>query len=293
MQDNTHDAIVVGAGVAGLAAAKALQASGRTTALVDDGMLGGLIVNVGRLEGASSFVGQSGADVVNQLLGEALEGGVDYLMGAVEAVTQAEGGWRVTGLEVAAPMLVVATGAAMRTLGVPGEERLSGRGVSQCAFCDGGLYRGRPAAVVGGGDAAFQEAAHLAEIGVETTLLVRGDRPKAREALVEQAAGQTNMTIRYGVRVLEIEGEDGVASLRLGVAGAEERLAVNAVFPFVGLTPATAAVPAGATQNADGALVVDAKLQTNLPGLYAVGAVRAGFGGDVADALADAETVAS
>ncbi len=286
----SHQVIVIGAGVAGLAAATEAARCGLKTALIDDGLLGGLIINVGDIHGHPGAAGTTGADLVNTMLGEALEAGVDYRPGAVTALEQAGDHWRLA--EASAPSVILATGAELRTLGVPGEAELMGRGVSQCAFCDGGLYKGRDVAVVGGGDAAFQEALHLAELCANVTMILRGLKPRARPAFVRRAADLANMHFRWQTEVREILGRDGVEAVRLQAldGGAEETLAVAAVFPFVGLAPRSGLVHA--TKDRDGAVITDAHMATDQPGLYAVGAVRAGHGGQIAHAIADGKTAA-
>lgn len=297
MSEATHHAIVVGAGVAGLAAAGELARlgleQGRLTALVDDGYLGGLITNVGAVDGAPEGMGATGGDIVNALLEAALEAGADYRMGAAESLVRDGELWRLPDLDLAAPAVVLATGARLRRLGVAGEEALAGRGVSQCAFCDGGLYRGESVYVVGGGDAAFQEALHLAELCGEVTLLIRGDAPRARAAYRERAAGHANLHVQTNVEVLEIVGADGVEALRVAGPDGEATLPTRAVFPFVGLEPAADLAPAEAARDGEGALLTDAHMATSLPGLYAIGAVRAGHGGEIAHAIADATAAAA
>lgn len=287
----THQAIVIGAGFAGLSAAVELAQSGVQTALVDDGYLGGLIANVGVLEVPGPCDGSSGADLAGDLLGRALEAGVDYRMGSVTALAPQDGVWTLPEPEIAAPSVVLATGARLRRLGVPGEDRLAGLGVSQCAFCDGGLYIGQPVVVIGGGDAAFQEALHLAEIGCAVTMLLRADRPRARQGFVERAAA---LTQRTETEVLEILGSDGVEAVQIRNrrTGAEETLPTRAAFVFVGLSPQVALAPQDAARDSSGALQTDASRRTDAPGLYAIGAVRAGFGGDLLDAADDARAVA-
>ncbi|MEQ9640410.1 MAG: FAD-dependent oxidoreductase [Alphaproteobacteria bacterium] len=293
MSDTTHKAIVIGAGVAGLTAAGELARRGVATALVDDGYLGGLIANVGAIEGAAPHAGQAGPDLVSALLGAALEAGCDYRVGAVSTVARDGEAWILPEIEIAAPSLIMATGAQLRRLGVPGEAALTGRGVSQCAFCDGGLYRDKPVLVVGGGDAAFQEALHLAGIGCAVTILLRGTKPRARPAFVARAEAAANLTLRTGIEVIEIIGADGVDAVRVLSAGKVETLPVAAIFPFVGLAPQTAAAPQSIARDDDGALRVDAGMRTEAPGLHAVGAARSGHGGTLADAVADAMAAAN
>ena len=289
----THGAIVIGAGVAGLTAAAELAERGITSALVDDGFLGGLITNVGKLEGVEGEA-ESGPDLVNTLLERALVAGADYRMGAVNTLQQDGALWRLPEQDASAPAIVLATGAALKQLGVPGETELTGRGVSQCAFCDGGLYRGKDVLVVGGGDAAFQEALHLADLCASVTVAIRGAAPRARADFVERLQAHSKVHVRTGLDIRAIIGTDGVDAVRLHdqTSGSEEDHPIAAVFPFIGLAPQTALAPAEAERDADGALAVSPAMQTSLPGLYAVGAARAGHGGAIADAIADATAAA-
>jgi len=289
----TYGAIVIGAGVAGLTAAAELAERGITTALIDDGLLGGLITNVGKLEGLEGEA-ESGPDLVNTLLERALVAGADYRMGAVSVLQHDDALWQLPEQEATAPAIILATGAALKQLGVPGETELTGRGVSQCAFCDGGLYRGKDVLVVGGGDAAFQEALHLAELCASVTVAIRGAAPRARMDFVQRLQTHSNVHVRTSIDVRAIIGTDGVDAIRLHdqASGSEKDHPIAAVFPFIGLAPQTALAPSEATRNADNALTVGSTMQTTLSGLYAIGATRANHGGTVADAVADAVAAA-
>jgi len=289
----TYGAIVIGAGVAGLTAAAELAERGITTALIDDGLLGGLITNVGKLEGLEGEA-ESGPDLVNTLLERALVAGADYRMGAVSVLQHDDALWQLPEQEATAPAIILATGAALKQLGVPGETELTGRGVSQCAFCDGGLYRGKDVLVVGGGDAAFQEALHLAELCASVTVAIRGAAPRARMDFVQRLQTHSNVHVRTSIDVRAIIGTDGVDAIRLHdqASGSEKDHPIAAVFPFIGLAPQTALAPSEATRNADNALTVGSTMQTTLSGLYAIGATRANHGGTFADAVADAVAAA-
>jgi thioredoxin reductase (NADPH) len=290
----SHQVIVIGAGVAGMAAATEAARCGLKTALFDDGLLGGLITNVGAVHGYPGFSETTGADLVNTMLGEALEAEVDYQPGAVTELAATSGHWSLPGNGVTALRVILATGADLRTLGVPGEAQLMARGVSQCAFCDGGLYKGKDVAVVGGGDGAFQEALHLATLCANVTMILRGQKPRARPTFARAAADLENMHFRWQTEVQEIIGDGGVDAVRLRGQdnGAEEILPIAAIFPFIGLTPRTALAPAVAQRDSDGGLIANAEMQTDQPGLYAIGSARSGHGGQVAHAIADAKTAA-
>ena len=289
----SHDVVVIGAGVAGLSVASEAARLGLMTALFDDGMLGGLVTNIGALEGPPNHQGEAGADFVTTLLGEALEAGVDYQMGEITSLRVSDGLWRLSDETVSAQGVVLATGAALRTLDVPGEERLMGRGVSQCAFCDGGLYRDKDVAVIGGGDSAFQEALHLAELCAKVTVVIRSETPRARPEFIAELRKHDNVSIRPNFVVQEIMGDDGVEAVRLldQANKQEETLSLKAVFPFVGLAPRTSLASIDAERDDTGALIAGSDLQTAQPGLYAVGAARAGYGGGITHILDDAKTV--
>ncbi len=289
----THSAIVVGAGPAGMKAATDLANNGVSTALVDDGYMGGLIANVGDLTGPEGIEGQSGADVAGILLGNALEAGVDYRMGTAASLEQHGNLWILPDLELSAPNVVVATGARLAKLGVPGEERLTGFGVSSCAFCDGALYRGEEVVVVGGGDAAFQEALHLATLCKKVQILIRGPEPRARHEFRAEAEGKTNIEIKTDTSVLEVVGDTGVDAIDVNCGGSVERIETRAVFVFVGVEPATELVPTSVARDASGALIVNHNCQTSINGLFAIGAARSGHDGQVSGAYADANLVAA
>ena len=286
----SNEVAVIGAGVAGLAAATAAARCGLNTALIDAGLLGGLIINVGDVHGHPGATGITGADLINSMLGEALEAGIDYCPTAVTDLSRQGDHWRLG--EITAAHVILGTGAELLKLGVPGEAELTGRGVSQCAFCDGGLYKEQDVAVSGGGDAAFQEALHLANLCANVTMVLRGLKPRARPAFVRQAADRDNMHFCWQTEVVEIKGAEGVEAIELRniESGESETLAVTAVFPFIGLAPRTGLVSAACDES--GALLVDGHMKTDQPSLYAAGAVRAGHGGQIAHAIADGKTAA-
>lgn len=296
MSRPTHDVIVVGAGLAGLTAAQHARLRGAEVLSLEGELHGGLVVNVGRLDGYPAAAAVSGVELTARLVEENAELGVDMrlepatglaLEGALKVVTTASGQYR-------APRLILATGASLRQLGVPGEAELLGRGVSQCAYCDAGFFRGEDVVVVGGGDAALQEALHLAEHCRSVTLVHRRNRLKARRHYVARAADHAAFRFRWESTVEGIVGEAGVTAVRLRnlASGATDELPCTGVFVFVGLQPNVALLPAEVALDATGAVQVDATLQSSVPGLYAVGAVRAGYGGRLTQAVADGTTAA-
>ncbi len=288
-----YDILVVGGGLAGLTAAHHAALRGLRVASLDEGgHMGGLVMNVSRIGGYPAANAVSGIDLAAAQLEAILELGVEIvpdratalaLDGGIVAVTTDSGVHK-------AKTVVLASGARLKSLGVPGEKALFGRGVSQCADCDAGFFVDQNVVVVGGGDAALQEALHLSDYVNGITLVVRGDALRAKQSYVALAADNPKFEFRWSTEVSEILGNDGVEGVRLTPAGGgdAQELACSGVFVFIGLEPSVCALPDIIQRDAGGFIVTDANFQTSLPGIYAVGAVRAGYSGQLASAVGEA-----
>jgi thioredoxin reductase (NADPH) len=289
-----YDVIVIGSGITGLTAAKRLVEQGLRVANLEGGLFGGLVTNVNELEGA--FAG-SGADFASTLMMEVADLGCEAISKEVTGLAASADGVAVTteAGEHRARAVIVASGAKLTRLGVPGEAELEYKGVSQCADCDGPMYQGQDVVVVGAGDSALQEALVLSHYCARVYVIHHGDAPTARRHWVDALAARDNVTLMPGREVEAIEGEAGVEAVRVRVLrdGAAETLRCSGVFAYIGLAPATQFMPSNVKRDAAGALVVDAAMGTGLPGVYAAGAVRSGFGGTLADAVKDAEAAAA
>ena len=290
------DLIVIGAGITGLTAARCAIDFGKSVALFESELMGGLVVNVGKLEGYPTTEDVSGIELAMTLAEQCMTLGVQIIEDLVENVLF-EGDEKVVKTasgEYRAPKLIVASGASMKKLGVIGEDRLYGRGVSQCAFCDGAMFTDQEVVVAGGGDAALQEALHLAEFCSKITLVVRSNRLRARQAYVAQAADNPKFVFRWNTVVETIEGSDGVESAALRDINKDtlENLACSGVFVFVGVAPNTGYLPEGVARDASGAVRVDEMLESSVPGLYAAGAARSGYPGQVANAVGEGTAAA-
>jgi thioredoxin reductase (NADPH) len=277
------DVIVIGCGIAGLTAAREALRGGLKTASVEGLLPGGLVLNVNHLDGE---VEGSGIEVAMEIMTEVGSLGGENLSGAVEAL-RAEGGELVVSSEAGehrAGAVIVASGAKIKRLGIPGEAELEGQGVSQCAECDGPMMQGKDVVVVGGGDAALQEALAVAHFARRVHLLHRGAAFRARKHFVDAVAAEPKISVRFGTEVAAIVGSNGVEAVRLKDGG---EIACAGFFAFPGLAPACDFVPGNVTRDARGCLVTDAGMRTSMPGVYAAGAVRAGYGGLLTHAVAD------
>ncbi|UUX94702.1 NAD(P)/FAD-dependent oxidoreductase [Aquabacterium sp. J223] len=286
MQDT--DLIVVGGGLAGLtAAADAGRAGLRCTAFAGP-VPGGLLLSIESVEGLPEHPdGIPGYDLCPMAQEAAMDAGVHFVDEEAEALEPTAGGWvvRSAGAAWQARAVILAPGSRLRTLGVPGEAELAGQGVSHCASCDGPLLRGKPVAVVGGGDAACQEALTLAQHASAVHLLVRRDRLTARDAWQQRVQAQPKITVHTGACVEAIEGGGAVEAVRLADG---RRLPVHGVFVYAGLLPNTDWLRGVVELDADGRILTDAGWRTASPGVFAAGSARAGQGGQAADAVADA-----
>jgi thioredoxin reductase (NADPH) len=286
------DVAIVGGGIAGLTAAWHAVRRGLAPCLFEPQPgYGGQVATVNEIDDWPATGPVSGVELAASLAAELSHEIVELNHEAVASV-QAEGELlRVScaSHSVRARRVIAASGGRLRTLGVPGEEALRGKGVSQCAHCDGGFFRNQDVVVVGGGDAALQEALVLAETS-RTVYLVARSRLKARAAYVERAAGKPNVHFVWDSTVDAIDGKDGVTGVRLRNlrTGATSELACSGVFPFVGVAAETAYLPAGVRRDGHGCVLTDAELRSSLAGVFAVGALRSGYGGDLVSAAGEA-----
>jgi thioredoxin reductase (NADPH) len=287
-ETTSHDVLVIGAGVAGLSAAREALRAGLSVAYLEAQMFGGLILNVNELDGA---ITGNGAEFASNLMAEVAELGGENLEGVAAGVDRERDALVVTSDagRHQARAVIVASGAALKKLGVPGEAELEHKGVSHCADCDGPMFQGQEVAVVGGGDSALQSALVLAKYCDRVHLIHRGDAFRAKPQFIEAVQAAGNIAVRMGGTVSEVLGTDGVEGARLGDG---EVIPCSGFFAFVGLQPNSDFLPAGVRRDERGALVTSPGFESSMPGVYAAGAVRAGCGPMIEDAIAEGEAAA-
>jgi thioredoxin reductase (NADPH) len=278
---DSYDVAIAGGGIGALTAAVHSARLGRSTLVIGGRAPGGLLLSIERIDGVPGFPeGVAGYELCPMLQEQAADDGAEVRMAELEGLEPAGDAWtlRTSDGEAQARAVILATGARLRSLGVEGEERLQGRGVSHCASCDAPLMRDRTVGVVGGGDSALQEALTLAEAVGEVIVLHRGDALTAQAAYREPALAHPKITVRYGTEVQEILGEDAVSGVRTRevASGDTQNLELGGLFVYVGLEPNSDYLRDLVELDADGRIPTDAALQTALPGVFAAGFVRSG-----------------
>src|SRR3954452_7444427 len=218
-----YDILVVGGGLAGLTAGLFAARAGRSTLVLEPAVPGGHLLNIQKIEDFPGFPdGVSGYEIGPNTQMQAMNHGADFAMAEIQALARADGpsgDWLVTTTEgeYNAGAVIVASGSHARALGGPGEERLTGKGVSHCASCDGPLFRGQTVGVAGGGDSALQEALTLAEYVGKVLIFHRGERFDAQQTYVQRVLEERKIEVCRRTEVREIIGEveSGVTGVRV------------------------------------------------------------------------------
>ena len=296
MPASQYDVIVIGEGVAGLTAANALAKAGMKTVTLEAQLFGGLIINVNELDPAPEERQVGGAEFASELMQSNQDLGVASIPEPATAIEASGAMKRVVtaGGNYGARHVVVASGARLRKLGVPGEAEYEGRGVSQCADCDGPMYQNETVVVVGGGDSALQEAVVLTHYCGKVHLVHRGSQFRARPHFVDQVRSNGKITTVWNAQLVEIAGSKMVERARIRHAdGRTEEFPCAGVFAYVGLEPNADFLSPEYARDSNGFLVTNGNLETSVPGVWAAGAVRSGCGGLISDAIGEAQRVAA
>ena len=300
----SYDAVVVGGGPAGMTAALYLVRAGVSTALVEKAAPGGQVLSTAEVENYPGFPqGVKGWELADLFSAHLDAYPVDRLRGdatGMEVCSEPGGPHRVffaEGVEpVAAKTVIICSGAHHRALGAPGEDRLTGKGVSYCAVCDGNFYRGRDVAVVGGGNSALEESLYLSRIVNKVYLIHRRDGFRGSKVYQDKIAAMPDKIELVTSHVVdELRGAENLEAIavRHVQSGAVRVIPVEGVFVYVGMVPMDAWLPASLDRDGSGFVITDAEMATNLPGVFAAGDIRAKHCRQVSSAVGDGATAAT
>jgi thioredoxin reductase (NADPH) len=299
MTSSDLDLIIVGGGPAGLCAAMYAGRGMLKAVLLERGIPGGELLNTEKVEDYPGFTTILGPELAARMTEHAQAFGADIRMENVEGIYRlSDGSFRVTtsaGAEFLAPTVILTAGGTPTKLGVPGELEFAGKGVSYCAVCDGAFFKGETIAVVGGGDAAVEEADYLTRYAAKVYIIHRRDEFRASKLIQERALANSKIEPIWNTRVLEMRGDArGLQELELESTLTGKRMVLTATgcFVFIGFKPNTGLVMDHAEHDANGYLRTDDRMMTSIPGLFAAGDLRAQLTRQVTTAVGDATTAA-
>ena len=294
-----YDVIIVGAGPAGLCAAMYAGRGMLKAVTIERGAPGGELLNTDLIEDYIGFESIKGWELAQKMAEHAKKFGAEIVTDTVERIHRDSGGWfdveTARGNTYRSQAVILTAGGTPTKLGIPGEKEYAGKGVSYCAVCDGAFFKGERLAVVGGGDAAVEEADYLTRYASKVHLVHRRDEFRASQIIQDRAFANPKIDVIRNTVVPEIVGnERGVthAVLENVTSGERSKLDVGGVFVFVGFKPNTQLVDGHVDHDAGGYLITDHRMMTSMAGLFAAGDVRSQLTRQITTAVGDATTAA-
>ncbi len=271
------DIIIVGAGCAGLTAAIYAARAGKSVTVLENEGVGGQISTSPRVENYPGIKSVSGMEFADRLFDQACDLGVELQLAHAEGIEKSKGGFTVkTDFGVlTGKAVILATGCKHRKLGLPEEEHFAGKGVSYCAVCDGAFYKGKTVAVVGGGNAALQNALMLADICEKVYLIHRRDAYRAERQLAEQIGKVSNIVPVLNATVSALNGGDKLESVTVTQNGNEKKeIRLDGLFVSIGQQADNAAFADVVALDEEGYIVAGEDCRTSCEGVFAAGDCR-------------------
>ena len=292
-----YEIIIIGAGPAGLTAGLYGSRSNLRTLIIEKGLPGGQLLNTEVIEDYTGFEHVTGIELAQKMEAHARKFGVEIKTGEeVKSIRRSGDLFEVTTDESAyrAITIVATAGGTAQKLGVVGEEEFAGRGVSYCAVCDGAFFNGQVITVVGGGDAAVEEANYLTRFGSKVYLVHRRNEFRAQKILQDQLFQNPKIEVIWDTVVEEIKGDrevDRVLFKNLKTGDTREH-PTQGVFIFIGFKPNTYFLDDHPAHDESGHLITNDRMETNVPGLFAAGDLRAQLVRQITNAVGDATVAA-
>jgi len=273
-----YDLVIIGGGPAGLSAGVYAARANLKTLILEKGLPGGQMQNTMEVENYTGIHMILGPELSESMRAHADHLGVEFKMADVESIDM-HGNPKILHTsegDIQAKAVLIATGAIPKKLGIPGEDRLSGRGVSWCAVCDGAFFKNKRIAVIGGGDSAIEEGTFLTKFGESVSVIHHRDKLRAQPILQQRAFASEKMDFIWNHKVVEILGENKVSGIRIQhvSTGEEQELEMQGVFIYVGFTPMTSFITNQEILDQNGYVITDEDMRTSIPGVFAAGDVR-------------------
>ncbi len=299
----TFDAVVIGSGPAGLNASLYLVRAGLRTALIEKNSSGGQVLSTSEIENYLGFPkGVKGWELADLFTAHVNEYDVEHIRGEVLKIETIEenGAMHVlhmqNGEQIKTRAVIIATGASSRPLGVPEEETYKGKGVSYCALCDGNFYRGLDVAIVGGGNSALEEALYLSRIVNKIYIIHRREGFRGAQIYLDKIrAVPEKIELVTSCVVDSLAGEPTLKKVIVRHVETNEKreLPVEGIFVYIGHVSNARFVPENLERNEQGFILTDQEMQTNIPGIFAAGDIRAKLCSQVCTAVGDGATAAN
>jgi len=297
IDNRNYEVVIIGGGPAGLTAGLYTSRARLDSLLIERGLIGGQIANVEKIENYPGFPeGINGFELGQLLHQQATKYGLKTVIAETTGIELQENQKMVKTAQgdFTAKVIIVAGGLERQKLGVPGEEKFTGKGVSYCAICDATFFQEQPVAVAGGGDSAVTEALHLAKFASKVTVIHRRNQLRATRILQERAFSEPNIEFRWDSIVEKIEGQDFVQRVRLHQVktGEKSTLEVAGIFVSIGFKPETDYLKSILALDATGHIITNEKMETEVPGIFAAGDIRHNSGRQAITAAGDGATAA-
>lgn len=273
-----HDVVIIGSGPAGLTCAIYAARGNLDVCIIDKGAPGGKMTSTYQIENWSGEINIKGYELSQKMLNHTKSLGVKNLFGNVTKIEHQSEFEHYTYLDngkiIQSKAIVVATGMVSKKPDIPHFESYENKGVSYCVVCDASFYKDQPAAIIGGGDSAFDEAIYLSSIASQVYIFVRKSQAKAESKLIEDVNKISNIKVLYNAEIIELIGQDKLEQVKYIQNNNESILDIKHLYPYIGFLPSNQFISDQNIFDQNGFIKTNENMETEVPGLFAIGDIR-------------------
>lgn len=273
-----HDVVIIGSGPAGFTCAIYAARGNLDVCIIDKGAPGGKMTSTYQIENWSGEIKIKGYELSQKMLNHVKSLGVKSIFGNVIKIENKSEFEHYTYLEngkiIRSKAIVISTGMINKKPNIPKFELYENKGISYCVVCDATFYKNKPAAIIGGGDSAFDEAVYLSSVASKVTIFVRKDQPKAEKKLIENVRKIDNIEVLYNSEIIELIGENKLEKVKYIQNGVEKTMEINHLYPYIGFLPSNQFVKDANIFDSNGFILTNENMETIVPGLFAIGDIR-------------------